>query len=139
LENDSIRTIGTDTLVDIWIEGKIRALCVSHEAIGAFLGFDQTRDMTESDRCEFVRTHLPLIVTAARTRLAETGFDVEAVTIDVGQLPRPDGKPGDRREDDRRKGERRKMSLPRRGQPERRRNDRRQGDRRTKPAKPRTR
>jgi len=139
LENDSIRTIGTDTLVDIWIEGKIRALCVSHEAIGAFLGFDQARDMTESDRCEFVRTNLPLIVTAAKARLAETGFDAEAVTIDVGQLPRPDGKPGDRREDDRRKGERRRLDVPRRGQAERRRNDRRQGDRRTKPAKPRTR
>jgi len=139
LENDSIRTIGTDTLVDIWIEGKIRALCVSHEAIGAFLGFDQARDMAESDRCEFVRTHLPLIISAAKTRLAETGFDVEAVTIDVGQLPRPDGKPGDRREDDRRKGERRRLDVPRRGQPERRRSDRRQSDRRTKPAKPRTR
>ena len=139
MENDSIRTIGTDTLVDIWIEGKIRALCVSHEAIGAFLGFDQARDMAESDRCEFVRTHLPLIISAAKTRLAETGFDVEAVTIDVGQLPRPDGKPGDRREDDRRKGERRRLDVPRRGQPERRRSDRRQSDRRTKPAKPRTR
>ena len=139
MENDSIRTIGTDTLVDIWIEGKIRALCVSHEAIGAFLGFDQAKDMAESDRCEFVRTHLPLIVTAAKARLAETGFDAEAVTIDVGQLPRPDGKPGDRREDDRRKGERRRIDVPRRGQAERRRSDRRQSDRRTKPAKPRTR
>ena len=140
MENDSIRSSGSNTLVDIWIEGRMRGICITREAIEQFLNMpaDQAEAMSEDDRCEFVRTHLPLIVTAAKARLAETGFDAEAVTIDVGQLPRPDGKPGDRREDDRRKGERRRLDVPRRGQPERRRTDRRQSDRRTKPAKPRT-
>ena len=138
MENDSIRSIGSDTLVDIWIDGKMRALCVSHEAIGAFLGFDQAADMTEHDRCEFVRTHLPLVVTAAKARLGETDFTADAVSIDVGQLPRPDGRPGDRRENDRRKGDRRKAKLPRPDQTERRRGDRRQGDRRARPTKPRS-
>ena len=136
MENDSIRSVGNDTLVDIWIEGKMRALCVSQEAIGAFLGFERAGGMSDLDRREFVRTHLPLIISAAKSRLAEVGADVDAVTIDVGQLPRGDGQSGERRLRDRRKTERRQMKLPRPGQPERRKGDRRQGDRRSKPPKP---
>ena len=136
MENDSIRSVGNDTLVDIWIEGKMRALCVSQEAIGAFLGFERAGGMSDLDRREFVRTHLPLIISAAKSRLAEVGADVDAVTIDVGQLPRGDGQSGERRLCDRRKTERRQMKVPRPGQPERRKGDRRQGDRRTKPPKP---
>ena len=136
MENDSIRSVGNDTLVDIWIEGKMRALCVSQEAIGAFLGFERAGGMSDLDRREFVRTHLPLIISAAKSRLAEVGADVDAVTIDVGQLPRGDGQSGERRQRDRRKTERRQMKLPRPGQPERRKGDRRQGDRRSKPPKP---
>ena len=136
MENDSIRSVGNDTLVDIWIEGKMRALCVSQEAIGAFLGFERAGRMSDLDRREFVRTHLPLIISAAKSRLAEVGADVDAVTIDVGQLPRGDGQSGERRQRDRRKTERRQMKLPRPGQPERRKGDRRQGDRRSKPPKP---
>ena len=136
MENDSIRSVGSETLVDIWIDGKMRALSVSHEAIGAFLGFDKAADMSDLDRCEFVRTHLPLVVTAAKLRLSETDRDADDIVIDVGQLPRPDGRSGDRRRTDRRKEERRKISVPRPGQAERRKGDRRAGDRRTRPPKP---
>jgi hypothetical protein len=107
MENDSIRSVGSDTLVDIWIEGKMRSLCVSHEAIGAFLGFEQAAGMSDRDRCEFVRTNLPLIVSTAKQRLSETDRNSGEVTIDVGHLPRTDGKSGDRRAIDRRAGERR--------------------------------
>jgi hypothetical protein len=137
MENDSIRSVGSDTLVDIWIEGRMRALSVSHEAIGAFLGFEKTSGMSDQDRCEFVRTHLPLIVAAAKQRLTETDRNANDVVIDVGQLPRSDGRSGDRRQSDRRKGERRKMSVPRASQPERRKGDRRAGERRSRPPKPR--
>ena len=136
MENDSIRSVGSDTLVDIWIEGKMRALCVSHEAIGAFIGFERARGLSELDRREFVRTHLPLVVSAAKSRLTEAGADADALTIDVGQLPRGDGQSGERRLRDRRKSERRQLKVPRPGQPERRKNDRRQGDRRSRPPKP---
>ena len=136
MENDSIRSVGSDTLVDIWIEGKMRALCVSQEAIGAFLGFERAGGMSDLDRREFVRTHLPLIISAAKARLAEAGADADALRIDVGQLPRSDGRSGDRRLRDRRKTERRKTKVPRPGQLERRKSDRRQGDRRSKPPKP---
>lgn len=136
MENDSIRASGTNTLVDIWIDGKVRAISVSQDAIGAFLGFDQTGGMTERDRCEFVRGHLPLIVTAAKARLRDSDFNADAVAIDVGQLPRPDGASGDRRKAERRKEDRRKVARPRSGQLERRRRDRRQGERRVKTPKP---
>jgi hypothetical protein len=136
MENDSIRSVGSDTLVDIWIDGKMRALSVSQEAIGAFLGFEQAGGMSDQDRCEFVRTNLPLIVTAAKQRLSETNRSAGEVVIDVGQLPRPDGRSGDRRNSDRRKGERRKVRVPRAGQPERRKGDRRAGERRTRGPKP---
>ena len=135
MENDSIRASGTNTLVDIWIDGKLRAISVSPEAIGAFLGFDRAAEMSDDDRCEFVRKRLPLIVSAAKARLVETNPVAESVTLESGHLPRPDGRVGDRRKGERRKDERRKAQRPK-GLPERRRGDRRGGERRRTP-KPR--
>jgi hypothetical protein len=88
--------------------------------------------MTENDRCEFVRKHLPLVVKAAAARLEETNPGADAVIIDAGHLPKTDGRTGDRRKTDRRKGERRKVNLPKDQLPhgERRRSDRRKTDRR---------
>ena len=132
MENDSIRPSGSDTLVDIWIDGKLRAICVSHDAIAAFLGFERAGGMSDDDRCEFVRTHLPMVVTAAKAGLRDNPR-ADTIMIDVGQLPRPDGTGGDRRKGDRRKAERRKGPRPPGGRPDRRRGDRRQGERRTRP------
>lgn len=131
MENDSIRSSGTDTLVEIWIEGKLRSVCISQQAIGAYLGFEKAAGMSDRDRCEFVRAHLPLIVSAAKTQLQQTGITADNVVIDVDDLPRDDGAKGDRRRTDRRKTERRKAAQPRGALPERRRGDRRQGERRT--------
>jgi hypothetical protein len=133
MENDSIRTSGSNTLVDIWIDGKMRGICVSKEAIGGYLGFDRAAGMSGDDRCEFVRTHLPLVVTAAKSRLIDTNPDADMVIIDGGQLPRRDGQSGDRRKTERRKTERRKAASPKADGPERRRSDRRQGQRRARP------
>jgi hypothetical protein len=68
MENDSIRASGNNTLVDIWIDGKLRGISIAREAIEAYVGFDRADGMTENDRCEFVRTHLPLVVKTAATR-----------------------------------------------------------------------
>jgi hypothetical protein len=135
MENDSIRPSGTNTLVEIWIDGKLRGICVSQEAIGAFVGFDEAARMVDQDRCEFVRANLPLVVTAAKARLRDTDPSDDTVTIDIGHLPRPDGRSGDRRKEDRRGEQRRKADRPRGEQSERRRRERRQGERRTKPPK----
>jgi hypothetical protein len=131
MENDSIRSSGTNTLVDLWIDGQLRGICVSHQAIGAYLGFDRASAMTEQDRCEFVRNHLPLVVTAVQTILRDGDRTADNVIIDVDELPRPDGKPGDRRKDDRRKTDRRNTARPMGTEPDRRRSARRQGERRS--------
>jgi hypothetical protein len=106
----------------MWIDGKLRAISVSREAIAAFLRLPATAAaaLTDHDRREFVRTHLALVMTAAADRLRETGADADSVTLDAGH-PRGLGardsgrgrdRPlGERRTGDRRKGDRRKVNL----------------------------
>jgi hypothetical protein len=138
MENDSIRASGTDTLVDIWIDGKIRAICISQEAIGAYLDFEQVARMSDDDRCEFVKNNLSLVLSAARARLRDSDPNADTVVVDAGHLARPDGKATDRRKNERRKTERRKANKPLGSQPERRRANRRRGERRTRPPKTET-
>jgi len=131
MENDAIRASGSNTLVDIWIEGKIRAICVSRDAIGAFAGHDAAAEMSEDDRCEFVRKHLPLIVTAAKAKLADNPT-AGSIDIDAGQICSPDSAGGgDRRKTERRKSERRKQDRP--VLVDRRQSNRRKSDRRRSP------
>jgi hypothetical protein len=135
MENDSIRASGTDTLVDIWIDGKMRSICITQEAIGGYLDFDSVSRMSDDERCEFVKNNLALVLKSAKARLRETDPTAQAIVIDVGHLPRPDGKATDRRRGDRRKGDRRKVARPLGTQPERRRVDRRTGERRSRKPK----
>lgn len=138
MENDSIRASGSNTLVDIWIDGKLRAICVEREAIDAFLGYDRSAELTENDRCEFVRMHLPLVVRAATTRLQETDPRADTVLIGGGDFPNPSGRTGNRRKTERRKADRRKGDRPVKELPhgERRRSERRKSDRRGPPKRP---
>jgi len=106
---------------------------VTQEAIGSFLGFDQAAGMSDRDRCEFVRAHLPLVAKSAKARLTDAGQAADSVTIAIGDLPRADGSSGDRRKADQRSSERRKRERPAGVQIERRRRERRQGERRSKP------
>ena len=91
MENDSIRASGGNTLVDVWIDGKLRGISVSRGAIEAFLELppDRAAAMTEEQRCEFVRTHLSLVMSAAKIWLRETDPGAGAVSIDAGQLGGP--------------------------------------------------
>lgn len=125
MENDSVRTSGANTLVDMWIEGKLRSISISREAIDDFLRLppDPAAAISDHDRREFVRTHLTLVMTAAADRLRNTEPGADTVRIDVGQLggqmTGQDGGPtSDRRQVDRRKGDRRKANLgpPRSGE-----------------------
>jgi len=126
MENDSIRPSGSNTLIDIWVNGKLRAISVTSEAIDGFVGTKGSTIMLDEERCEFVRTHLPLVVTAVKTQLRESNRDPEAITIDAGQLGV--------RVVDRRKGDRRKVKVPKDSltHEERRRGDRRKSDRRSR-------
>jgi hypothetical protein len=136
MENDSIRASGTDTLVDIWIDGKIRAICITQEAVGAYLDFDSVSRMSDDERCAFVKSNLALILSAAKARLRAGDPTARTVVIEAGHLARSDGKATDRRKTERRKSDRRKSSKPLAGQPDRRRTARRHGERRTRPPKP---
>lgn len=119
MENDSVRSSGASTLVDMWIDGKLRAISVSREAIEDFLHLspDRAAAMSEAERSEFVRTHLTLVNTAATTKLRNTQTDAEEVAIDSGDLGgravarRSAPADGERRSGDRRRGDRRKVNL----------------------------
>jgi len=129
VENDSIRSSGSRTVVDVWVDGKVRAISVTEAAIGAYLGFPD--GLSENDRCEFVRNNLALLIKAARNRLHQVGPLADSISIDVGDLPRSDGKSGDRRGTERRKAERRQSRPPLPAGTDRRKSDRRQGERRS--------
>lgn len=133
MENDSIRASGTDTLVDVWVDGKLRAICITREAIETFAGFDGTSGVSEASRCEFVRTHLPQVVSAARTQLADGDPAANEIIIAAGHLGgASDRRKAERRKTDRRKGKAAATKLP---HGERRRSDRRSGERRRPPKK----
>ena len=72
MESNSVRTVGDRTLVDLWIDGKFRAISVTRRAIEVYLRLPPDRGtiLTEDDRREFVRTHLSLVVQAASAELA---------------------------------------------------------------------
>jgi len=121
MENDSVRSSGENTLVDMWIDGRLCAISVSREAIEAFLRMPPERAaaMSDDDRREFVRTHLSLVLTAAARGLRSTDPAADTVTIEAGQLGgQAAARMGDRRQGDRRKGDRRKVNLgpPRSGE-----------------------
>jgi hypothetical protein len=127
VENDLIRASGSNTLIDIWVEGRLRAICVTREAIEGFLGARTPATMSEDDRCEFVRTHLPQVVAAVHMSLRGNPA-ATTVIIGPGQLTGGvDRRKGERRASDRRKADNAAESLP---HGERRRGQRRNGDRR---------
>jgi hypothetical protein len=135
MENDSIRASGTDTLVDIWIDGKVRGICITREAIGAYLDFERAGGMSDDDRCVFVKDNLSLVLKAAKARLRDQDPTANTIIIDAGHLARPDGKATDRRQKERRKTDRRKSAVPLAGQPDRRRAPRRRSERRSRTPK----
>ena len=123
MENDSVRTTADSTLVDLWIDGRMRTINVSRQAIESFLGLslDGKAALSETDRQEFVRTHLALVLSAATAQLRAEP-DARSIVIGPGQLG--GAAPADARErrtGDRRKGDRRKQNVGGPGGIERRR------------------
>jgi hypothetical protein len=114
MENDSVRAMGDSTLVDLWIEGKFRAITISRQAIESYLQLapGDAAAMSETDRREFVRLHLGLVVSAA-TALLRSNPGAETIVIEAGQLGgKPQGVVAEPRSTgDRRKGDRRKVNL----------------------------
>jgi hypothetical protein len=132
MENDTIRSSGGNTLVDLWVEGKVRGICVSRGAIAQHMGIpiERANALSDEECCEFVRTRLALVMAAAKDRLRQTGPNNSNVVIDLGHLGATGA--GDRRRTERRKSERRKADQPHKVPVtgDRRRGDRRKADRR---------
>jgi len=115
MESDSLRSSGDFTVVDMWVEGKLRSISVSRAAIESFVRMPPGAPaMTEEDRREYVRTHLAQIVAAAKTQLQSLDPDAESIVIDAAQSPISAEKPAAdrRRGSDRRQGDRRKVNKP---------------------------
>lgn len=87
MENDSIRTNGEHTVVELWLQGRMRAVTIPRITIEGYLqrGRQHGGAMSEDDRTEFVRTNLKLVVDAALTRLKVDG-QAAAIVIGPGQL-----------------------------------------------------
>jgi len=137
MEGDSIRANGTKVVVGIWIDGAMRSISVTKAAIAGRVGREKAAAMSDEERCSFVRSNLPLVVSAAKVLLEGKGA-TENVTLGGGSLVVSEGgRIGDRRHNDRRKGERRRRAAPGASptQRERRHIERRKTDRR-QPADP---
>lgn len=132
MEGDTIRTSGSDTLIDLWVEGRVRQIVVTREAIAATLGADMASNMDEAQRENFVRQRMKLVQAAARTAVAERPA-LERIVIRAAALVDPYlGGGGERRRSDRRIGDRRRIQGPISSLPagERRRDARRKKQRR---------
>lgn len=136
MESDTIRSSGKNTLVDLWVDGRMRAVVVARGAIEAHLGLlsDRPAAMSGEDRCEFVRTNLRLVLEAVKAKLRESGADADTVRIETGELgSATGGRSGERRKGDRRKAQQPEAIPP---QGDRRRGQRRTGDRRNRSGNP---
>lgn len=130
MESDSLRSRGDSTLAEMWIDGKVRAVTITREAIEAFLRVpaDRAAAMSDEDRREFVRSHLTLVASAAKAQLRAVDPSADVVTLGAGALSGEEEVQGERRQGDRRKGERRKLNLGPPPSGERRRGPRSQRD-----------
>ena len=87
MENDVVRPFGDETMVDIWLQGRFRAITVTKNAIEIYLraSNENAVALTPRDRQEFVRTHLRR-VTGAAARQLRLNPEKTRITIDHGEL-----------------------------------------------------
>lgn len=95
MESDAVRTIGDDTVVDMWVGGQFRSISVPREAIMGFLRLSGGPAAAFSDEQlrEFVRRHLRLIAAAAEDALRDLHPNAATVQIDAELLRRHGGEP----------------------------------------------
>ena len=79
MELDCIRSSGNETCVSLWIEGKMRAITVSPQAVGTWLS--RSGPVSEEDCRNFVATRLAFVQNAARQKLLQTDPSAGAVLL----------------------------------------------------------
>jgi hypothetical protein len=129
MENDSIRSVGEFTLVELWIDGRLRNVAIGRDAVAAFLQLPPERaGELPDERCqEFVRTRMALVVTAAKAKLERGDGNPSSIVL---MREHVGSKLVERRKGDRRRSERRKPGGPSGLIGDRRQGDRRRTDRR---------
>ena len=87
MDRDFIHCRGGTTLVEVWIEGKLRDISVSRAAIETCAEWaGGTTPISDLACREFVRTNLGRVVAAATIWLRETNPKADSVALDAGQL-----------------------------------------------------
>lgn len=88
MDRDFIHCRGGTTLVEVWIEGKLRDISVSRAAIETWAEWAGGGAAPISDLAcrEFVRANLRRVVAAATIWLQETNPQAESVSLGAGQL-----------------------------------------------------
>lgn len=75
MTNEEVKAHGDATLVSIELEGIWRRITITREAIEEHLHLspEKAGAMTEAERCEFVRSHMPYVFAAVRRKIRESG------------------------------------------------------------------
>lgn len=81
MEIDFIRSVGKNTSVSLWIDGKLRGIIVSPLAIQAWLSSEEP--ISDEECCQFVRSNLRLIQRAAKDQLARQNPFADAVFVET--------------------------------------------------------
>lgn len=74
---------GPEHCVSVWIDGKMRAVTVSPNAVSAWLS--STHPISEEDCIGYLRTHLHLVQHAAREKLRRSDMTATEVFLDVAE------------------------------------------------------
>jgi hypothetical protein len=82
MELDCIRSAGKNVCVSIWIEGQMRSVTVSAQAISGAVS--SASPMSDDDCHDWVRTNLRQVHAAARARLV--GHDLRATEVFLDKL-----------------------------------------------------
>jgi hypothetical protein len=87
MNSDDVRGDGDDTLLNIELDGLWRRVTLTREAIEEHLHIthEAAGKMSEHERCDFARGHLPYVFAAVRRRLRERP-DARRITLRSGQL-----------------------------------------------------
>ena len=88
MQKGPIKSNGDRVLVDVEIDGKERRVSITREAIWEYLRLPPkaAASMTLAERQEFVRTHLPEVIAAAKRKLGVTNASADLVMINAGEL-----------------------------------------------------
>lgn len=89
-----IRTSNDGVVFDVELRGKRRRVLVTREAIEDYLQLtpEAAALHTQDQRLDFVREYLPVIIQAAKLRLANTHLDADVMVIRTGDIQAGDAR-----------------------------------------------